>query len=221
MPEVLIVVHGLHQDAPQWLDCMWGNPSKNIYGRASRALRISEKYSSALLFLGGGGIVDGLGVSVAQATRELILQKASEMYDCSFDVGSCPYKTLHDRLLEDVAASNTQEEIENAFEVCRRQSVPKIILVSSPTHIARCLQEALVVKENFGYDVAIQACPSDVNYVGTSASDVVVIEPPHLPEAPHEPFHLLVRRVIPFMKAREKGHDFADEFEKLILRHEK
>ena len=220
MPEVLILVHGYNHTLPDWEQCMWGNPSANVYGRASHALRIAEKYCNPVIFLGGGGVIDVNGVSCAEMTRQVILRRISEMYECSFDEDSCPGKTLEERLCIDTQSRTTSEEVKNAFEVCRVRSISKIILVSSPTHIARCLVGSLEYKYIGMYGVRISADPSDVNYAGTSASDVVVIEPPHLPEAPKVPFYRLIKRIVPFMKDGQRAAPFAQELQKLIEKYE-
>ena len=217
MYDVLILVHGYNHTLSDWEQCMWGNPGANVYGRASQALRITKKYRNPVIFLGGGGVVYDDGVSCAEMTHQLILRRISEMYD----EDSCPRKTLDARLHVDTSTRDTKEEIKKAFELCLEKSIPEIILVSSPTHSARCLMEALALKELSGYATEVCTYPSHVNYKSTSASDVVVIEPPHLPETPKVPFYRLVRRIVPFMKNRLRAESFAQELQTLIEKYEK
>ena len=221
MYDVLILVHGYNHTLSDWEQCMWGNPGANVYGRASQALRIAEKYCNPVIFLGGGGSFHGKDVSDAQMTHRLVLKKAPDLYKRSFEEGTCPRSVLEGRLYIDTDTSNTTEEVKKAFELCLEKSIPNMILVSSPTHIARCLMEALRHKESCSDNLKICAKPSDVNYAGTSTKDVMVIEPPHLPETPKVPFHRLIRRIVPFMKDRLRAESFAQELQTLIEKYEK
>ena len=221
MPEVLILVFGYNHTLPDWEACMWGKPALGVYGRASLALRIAESYSSPLIFLGGGGVICDDGVSDASAARTLIINRAEELYGCSHESDLGHLDALDKQLHLDIIAHDTTQEVREAFALCEERAISKMILVSSPTHSARCLQSALVHKEvNGGCVTDVQAHPSDMNYQNTSAKDVVIIEPPHLHTSHKIPWNTLVKQMLPMVKGNKNSESFAKELEALLKKYE-
>ena len=90
---------------------------------------------------------------------------------------------------------NTMTELLEAFEFFKKEDVGFIILISSATHAPRCLRDASTVltkmntnpfnETNLSYhqwNPIILATSATNCYADSIAEDVLIIEPPHLPE---------------------------------------
>jgi hypothetical protein len=118
----------------------------------------------------------------------------------------------------DLEAQNTSEEVAVAIDLCLERNIERLILVSAPTHIARCLNEALKVRaEKNLHTLEIFATASDVSYAGYGIDDVVVFEPPHRGDLPPWQVHRYVKAIFDIKK---KGDDsfarFLEEFGELL-----
>merc|ERR1719491_1400892 len=97
------------------------------------------------------------------------------------------------------------------------------LLVSSPTHLPRCLLCACKVigDEPELFAGPIYASPSDTCYEGATASDVVVVEPPHRGDRDKDldslKFHELVKRTFR-VKPAEKAQ-FLQELTSLLEKY--
>ena len=91
----------------------------------------------------------------------------------------------------DRESKNTRDEIAYAGRVFVDRGVERVILVSSPTHLPRCLRDACAI---YGADEGMSgllrelyAAPSVTGYPGYTADDVAIFEPPHRPDRPDRP----------------------------------
>jgi len=143
---------------------------------------------------------------------------------------------------------NTRTEIETAFEVFKEMNITQIILVSSPIHMPRCLRDAssyLLKKHSesqhssavhaigqsggqahSNWNPVLLASPAKVCFPGTVMSDVVVVEPAHLPHgidlerklvAERLSLNMLVKRC--FAITHESKQSFLTEFNDLLTRY--
>ncbi len=74
----------------------------------------------------------------------------------------------------------------------------RVILVSSPTHLPRCLRDACAIYGEDG-DMSgllreLYAAPSVTGYPGYTADDVAIFEPPHRPDRPGADMSRVVAR---------------------------
>merc|ERR1712079_316498 len=110
----------------------------------------------------------------------------------------------------DTKTQNTDQEVKNGLEVMKGKNCTHALLVSSPTHLPRCLACACKVigTEPELFQGPIYASPSDTCYEGTTAGDIVVVEPPHRGDRDKDldylKFHELVKRMFR-VKADEKA----------------
>ena len=126
---------------------------------------------------------------------------------------------------------DTVSEVRAAFALFSQHKVDRGFLVSSPTHLPRCLACACEAHEQVdaegvsgpvlpppAFHGAVYACPSETCYESYHASDVVVVEPPHRGDRDKEldslPFHAFVRRS--FKVEAAKRADFLRRFEGLL-----
>lgn len=93
---------------------------------------------------------------------------------------------IESALCLDTVSQNTREEIAHAGQVFVDQGVERVILVSSPTHLPRCLRDACAIfeenRELSRLRHSLYAVPSITGYAGYSAADVAIFEPPHRPD---------------------------------------
>lgn len=216
MPDVLIVLHGCHVHAQGWEYIVWGEPADGVDGRAPRALRESQKYQDPLIFFGSGGSSRD-GMTEADHTFELVCARYHEMKEF-FDHSAESFR----RYLTSVThmnrtATSTTEEIIAAAEICRQQAIPKLVVVSSSTHIARCLQEALIAKaDGLLPAVEVYATSADTAYAGYTVRDTVVVEPPHRGDMPQVAFHENAKKLFQFLRSEEHALGFNQEWAALI-----
>jgi DUF218 domain len=87
----------------------------------------------------------------------------------------------------ETTAQNTAQELQAAGSIFAAASIERVILVSSPTHLPRCLRDACALwstprtssKCSSWRPTVVLCSPSDTSYEGCSASDVTVLEPAH------------------------------------------
>merc|ERR1719277_2094914 len=109
----------------------------------------------------------------------------------------------------DKETQNTDQEVRNGLQVMARKKCTHAVLVSSPTHLPRCLACACKVAsaEPGLFSGPMYASPSDTCYEGASASDVVVVEPPHRGDRDKNldgyEFHELVKRMFRVRPAKK------------------
>ena len=216
MPEVLILLHGCHLDAQSWELIVWGEPADDLYGRAPRVLVESQKYQDPLIFWGSGGSSQD-GMTEADHTFELACERYAELSHFSNHSAESFRQYLTSVSHMNRTATTTTEEIAAAAEVCRQQRILKLVLVSSSTHIARCLQEALIAKaDGLLPGVAVYATAADTAYEGYSVRDTVVVEPPHRGDMPQVGFHENAKKLFQFLGSEDHAHGLNREWAALI-----
>merc|ERR1711879_250142 len=122
----------------------------------------------------------------------------------------------------DTETQNTDQEAEAALRVFERKKCDQAILVSSPTHLPRCLACACNVVERAPalFGGGIYASPSQTCYDNAFARDVVVVEPPHRGDRDKSlddlKVHEIVRRT--FMVPHEQKRSFFKDIDELLRR---
>ena len=130
------------------------------------------------------------------------------------------------RLELDLESMNTVEELGNGGEIFSRHGVERVVLVSSPSHIVRCLRDAASIfqrdDDRFSeYRFRIFANPSYTCYEGTDPDDVVVVEPPHRPDRHVVPTHRRIQRMMMLQKLPyEDVVELIQEFDDLLQKFE-
>ena len=201
MHDVLILIHGCHLKTEGWESIMWGDPLNGVLGRIPKALEIVREYDNPLLSWGSGGSCDEDGLKEAEVSFKHALERYKEILQLShmhpLEVKDYLESIAHMNLTQ----TTTTQEVVAASELCVADEIKRLILVSSPTHVARCHQEALKLKnEGLLPGVSISAEASDVSYTGYGPQDVVIVEPPHRGDMPQIEFHVPVRKIFQFLK---------------------
>ena len=181
-----VLIHGLNLETEGWKDIVWGTPP-DLVGRLPRGVAVAVAQRADVIVLGSGGS-DIDGKLEAEYTRDFLLKNFSELAQFSLFQG-INVQNIQPRiemiLQPETRSRNTYEEIKYAAEVFMTAEVTTIVLVSSPTHLPRCLRDACIV---FGQDARLTplaqnlyVSPSQTSFHGTTASDVAIVEPPHQP----------------------------------------
>ena len=195
-----ILVHGYNLHAGQWEDVAWGTPPERI-GRVPMGVFVAlSEQAEVMVFGSGASEKDGLLES--EATVRLLWERFDELAGFAVFKGweaelirtpaTGRFRQRIESILHlDRASKNTRDEIAHAGQVFADRGVERVILVSSPTHLPRCLRDACAI---YGEDGAISgllqelyAAPSVTGYPGYAAGDVTIFEPPHRPDRPGHP----------------------------------
>ena len=197
-----ILVHGYNLHAGQWEDVTWGTPPEQT-GRVPMGVLVAlSEQADVMIFGSGASEKDGLLES--EAAARLLWERFDELAGFAVFNGRMPEWTrspaagrfrrrIESILHLDRASKNTRDEIAHAGRVFVDRGVERVILVSSPTHLPRCLRDACAIYRADG-DMSgllreLYAAPSVTAYPGYSADDVAIFEPPHRPDRPGRPHH--------------------------------
>lgn len=202
-----ILVHGHNLHAGQWEDVTWGAPPERI-GRVPMGVLVAlSEQADVMVFGSGASEKDGLIES--EATARLLWERFDEL--AGFAVfkgweneltrphGADRFRQRIESILHlDRASKNTRDEIAHAGRVFVERDVERVIMVSSPTHLPRCLRDACAIYgedgDMSGLRRELYAAPSVTGYPGYTAEDVVIFEPPHRPDRPGTDLSRVVAR---------------------------
>lgn len=205
-----VLVHGCHGGTADWMKITFGTRSSNkreLLGRAPKGIRVAVELQAELIIWGG--------VSTIKPRFDYVDLQQS----LSSEIGDIASKFDHHF---DVKSRTTEEEIEYAARYAFLYDIERLVLISSPTHIARCLQTALAHLWNRPkYEKLwknLCAFQSDTCYEGTAPDDVVVLEPWHRPDRPKYPYNLIGKALIGLPPGEKKNLCIA-EIQEIIERY--
>lgn len=198
---------------------MWGDPRSNHLGRVPRAVVIALAHPDPILLFGTGAAA-GHDVLESEHTLHFASGHRSDLYDLvseSLTISQGRSRLLVDDLLDERSvcertSTTTQTEVAAALEVSLQQGAGHLTLVSSPTHVARCLQTALTLLAGTPryrrFAGRVSAVASDTTVTGRGPGDVVVLEPQthRLPPAALD-FADVARAALPLL-----GHPSAADY---------
>ena len=195
-----VLIHGCDADTSSWESIVLGDPRLGKLGRVPKAISSFFNSDAALLFWGSGA-PSKEGMRESEYTFEYTLNRISEWSSLkNYKRATWNKSYLKNFSVFDFRSLNTAEEIRNCVAVCEERGIKRIILVSSPTHIARCLMEAEKLRATLATDIEFLATASDTCYAGTVPSDVVIIEPQHRGDMPKVPFHKTAQGIFQLMR---------------------
>lgn len=219
-----ILVHGCHLEADGWEHIVWGEPPHQL-GRLPHAALLAweERHSLKCVTIGTGASHTAAGEAEGEYMLRVLLERMHTLPEFHAFRG-IPIARLED-LLRNVASAetksqNTTEEVSEGLMRLAQAGCKRAVLVSSPTHLPRCLACACVVEEREPglFCGSVWASPCDTSYASASASDVVVVEPPHRGDRDKGlddlPFHDMVKRS--YKVPASKKRDFLKRFDALL-----
>ena len=202
-----ILVHGYNLHAGQWEDVTWGAPPERI-GRVPMGVLVAlSEQADVMVF--GSGASEKDGMLESEATARFLWERFDELTgfavfkgwenELTRPHGADRFRQRIESILHlDRASKNTRDEIAYAGRVFVDRDVERVILVSSPTHLPRCLRDACAIYGEDG-DMSgllreLYAAPSVTGYPGYTADDVAIFEPPHRPDRPGADLSRVVAR---------------------------
>lgn len=216
-----ILVHGCHLSADNWTRIVWGQPPNEL-GRLPHAVLLAwKKQAKVVVFGTGASEMDGL--KECEYTLKYLWDRWSDLsqFEQLKDVPlGQAMKLMRAVSVLDTETQNTDQEVTAALRVFDSQACEQAFLVSSPTHLPRCLACACKVVEQDPtlFKGGIFASPCDTCYDGCSSQDVVVVEPPHRGDRDKTlddfQFHELVRRSFRVPAAKKRW--FLEQIEQLL-----
>lgn len=204
-PSTAILIHGCHLETKNWDAIMFGDGVAQ--GRVNSGIEEAWQQKADLIIWGSGASITPEGVLESQYTffqaTHAHLESLAQRISLSH---SKLLKFLTKISFLEPKAQNTKEEVRSALDICSKKNIRKLVLISSPTHIARCFQEACKQKAAGPYsDILIYARASDVCFADSTPEDVLIVEPPHRSDRSQLPINALIKKI--FLRLQEKGGD--------------
>ena len=240
-----VLIHGCNLSIENWRHVAWGDPPDKP-GRIPQGLLVASQTGAEVVVMGTGAskkkfqFDDSPKSDQVLTEAEYSLEYLRLYFDklSRFDVLRDSVTELEDsemlesfsdsmmsKIILDTKSKNTVEEIRNAGELFAQNAVDEVFLVSSPSHVVRCLRDAAQIYHansrfaRFRHNV--RAVPSITCYEGTDAGDVVVVEPPHRPDRHVVPTHRRIQRMLALQKLpHEDLVELIDEFDDLLQEYE-
>lgn len=217
-----VLIHGCHLDTKGWREIVWGRPPAEL-GRVPRGVFVALQEGAELAIFGSGGSERG-GKMEGEITRDFMLDNFSKLKEfkefANVDLGEGVRQRISKISIPETHSKNTLEELRYAGDVFVKSGINRVILVSSPTHISRCLRDACkvfsdVVSPQFSvFAHNLFATPSDISYAGFTIDDVVIIEPPHRVDRDDFPLHEAAKRLLNVRPAQKA--EFIERLGKLL-----
>lgn len=214
--KIAILIHGYHLESEEWENIVWGDPQNGKLGRAPRGIQLAVREKADLIFWGGGASEKD-NKKESQHIFEYAVKHGSQLPEFAGMDNQEIERKLKDISHIDIEAQDTRQEVGNAEVLCHERGITRIILVSSPTHISRCLLEAEKLRtEGKFHGVEVFATSSDTCYAHTTPSDVFIIEPPHRGDRPKVFLNLTLKGISQIRKNFFLAPGFNDALAKLI-----
>ncbi|CAM9512096.1 unnamed protein product, partial [Phaeothamnion confervicola] len=204
---------GCHLEADKWPNIMWGDEEQKLMGRLPHAIRLASQEGASLIVFGTGSS-ERDGVIEGRYGMNYLLDRQVTLHNAPCDTGSflsfyCLNSFSRARSVSSRSSQslipiresrNTVQELQRARALFEEAGCTRVILVSSPTHLPRCLRDACIIfahsdpgnnggGDDDGGDGAappdrrwrpvLLASPCDTSYAGAGPADVAVVEPPH------------------------------------------
>ncbi len=238
-----VVIHGCNLHIENWRHVAWGD-SPDRPGRIPQGILVALRFDAEVIVMGTGASEapfhfgesdDEAPIAEAEYARRYLSEFFDELRQ--FRVineelkrsGPESFPAWRESLLEkivlDVRSRNTLEEIENASAIFLERGIGQIVLVSSPSHVVRCLRDAagLYAREpHFAHlQCNLLATPSVTCYEGSTPDDVVVVEPPHRPDRHVLPTHRRIQRMLDLQQmAGGELVNLIEDFDELLQHYE-
>jgi hypothetical protein len=215
-----VLIHGRHLQTQDWEKIVWGLDDHSL-GQVPVGILMAIQFQADLIYWGTGAS-QKQNLLESEYTYQYTLNRLAELEKIVADQSKSEFPvSLSDYLQKvsflDTQTQDTASEITHALEVCVARGIKRLILVSSPSHIARCHQEALKQKIKHNLDLTILATASSICFADSEVSDVVIVEPPHRGDMPLWQTYKYVRSIFIIMRqSNEIFEDFLNEFGQLL-----
>jgi hypothetical protein len=216
-----VLIHGLHLLANGWDNIVWGDPEEGIYGRVPRGVAVALERHAELVVVGTGASWHN-GLSEAGHARQLMVDHGATLA-ALHGLTEHDFLSWVDRVVEvHESTTTTTEEVQDFFDVLIGKGITCATLVSSPTHLPRCMVEALSLCERSEYQhlrQGLSGVASDVSYIGFTPEDLVVIEPPHRGDNAPVLFGPTARRMFRLLQSEDSARAYLTDWKELLERY--
>lgn len=215
-----VIIHGHHLQTPDWETLVWGTPGLSEAGRIPRGLEVAVKEGADLIIWGTGASIDpATGKKESEFTLDFARARANELAAyLGISAGEIE-ELLGAKSVVQLETTNTKNETLEALTLCHERDIHTVFLVSSPTHIPRCLLTAIQFHDQFP-ELVVCGVAADTSVPYWDPKDVAVVEPAHRPDRDGSPFNLLAKRMA---RARKdaRAPELYKDMEKLMDDFEK
>lgn len=184
-----MLIHGCHLQANQkgkkWEYLAYGvmdDGLPSLDGRAAMGIKIAFEEGAERIFFGTGAS-DIAGVKEGQYTYIWALDHVDDLAEL-LGIDAAELRMYLERVsVLDLESQNTTQELQINIATAMKEGLEKMIIVSSPWHIQRCLTEALKISATMRADG--HTVP-DIRAAGSygSTEGIVIIEPSHRGDMP-------------------------------------
>ena len=203
-----LICNGRHVGTENWEEIVWGKPP--LLGQLPQLIQVflTERETAHVT-----KIIFGTGASKRgdMFEAECMLTLLFENFHRLPEFPQFAYLTenqlaklrvdLQAVIASDTKSQNTQEEIISAIRHFADIGITRVICVTCPTHAPRCFRDMQAARDRLSgyyFPDGFYVTPSDVHYAHASASDVIVLEPPHRGDTPRSfgNFHADTKRLV-------------------------
>jgi hypothetical protein len=217
-----VLIHGCHLAAQlgpyDWESIVWDyGPDKRVSleGRATMGIKVALDYAAELLIFSTGAS-ERNGVKEGEYTRNFAIEHHRIIADV-IGYEQEEVSSLLARSELDLESQNTRGECERNFRLCAKRGIERIVLVSSPWHIERCLAEALKVADAMRIEGETVPDIIAIASYGGGAEKIVILEPSHRGDQKPNRFAELGARF--FRVPGDNRDTFEAELDALLTRH--
>ncbi|MBX3419478.1 MAG: YdcF family protein [Pirellulaceae bacterium] len=239
-----VLIHGCNLNAENWRYVAWGNAPDQM-GRVPQGLLAAWEFQADAIVMGTGASKKKYTFPDSPRTGEQLVEAdytfeflkthlddllRFDQFSRTFSGSSAPdwescKRWFVERIHLDTASSNTVTELQEAGQLFVERHIERVVLVSSPTHLIRVVRDATDIfqgDDRFApFRDHLLAMPSATSYEGSSAGDVVVVEPPHRPDRHVVPTHRRIARMMQLQQlAPATLVNFIGELDELLQRYE-
>lgn len=213
---VAVLIHGHHLQAPDWEHFVWGERDLSRVGRIPRGIEVAIKEDAQLVIWGTGASGDSkTGKKESEFTHALAIERTGELAEYLGVEESRVLDILNNRSVVQVETTNTKNETQEALKVCKENGINTLYLVSTPTHVPRCLLTACQFQEDFP-DIVLIGVAAESTKDYWHPKETAVVEPSHRPDRSEVPFNLLAKRMASARKYTDEAPQLYADIEALI-----
>lgn len=216
-----ILVHGCHLSAEEWEEIEWGTPP--LKGRIPKAFQMIMLENPVMVVFGSGASTSSCGLVEGEYIRQELLfcfdfdTRLWRYFPEDIDEMDSWKSNIFDLSVADTTSKSTIEELQNMKGLIETYDIEKLILISSPTHLPRCIRDAHTILGDCKPLKVLCGVPSDTCYAESTAKDVVIIEPPHRKDRSDVPIHKTAAKL--FNIPPDKMEEFQQRFESLLAEY--
>ena len=183
-----LLCHGRHVLAKNWELHQWGDKEKGLLGQVMKTILIAHQENPEVIIFGTGAS-EKERLKESGYTIKYMFEHFEDLYSLpqfqGVNIGQLK-AFMKSKSIAEKKSQNTYEEIKKALEIFSYHGIEKIIWVSNPDHIPRCMQLAHQVHYETNSKILLNffAAQSDIGYNGTPSITSKIVEMPHRGDDP-------------------------------------